>query len=110
MDLSCPGRKHGVPPESILRRCANCGKEVEIFADEVYVRCNCGTNVYAEEPPACTKWCPSADLCLGKITSLNQLHMKLSESERQDAKECIERIGKMISQAKKQRQDDDSTD
>jgi len=82
---------------------------VEIFADEVYVRCNCGTNVYTEEPPACTKWCPSADLCLGKIANLNQLHMKLSESERQDAKECVERIGKMISQAKKQRQDHGST-
>ena len=110
MDLNCPGRRHGVPPESTLRRCASCDKEVEIFSDEVYVRCNCGTNVYAEEPPACTKWCPSAELCLGKITNLNQLHMKLSESERQDAKECVERIGKMISQAKKQRQDDDSTD
>ena len=109
MELNCPGRKHGVPPDSSLRRCANCGKEVEIFADEVCVRCHCGTNVYAEEPPACTKWCPSADLCLGKVTNLDQLHTKLSESERQDAKECVERIGKMISEAKKQRQDHGST-
>jgi len=106
VDLSCPGRKHGVPPDSTIRSCPNCGKEIEIFADEVSVRCHCGTNVYAEEPPACTKWCPSADLCLGKVADLNQLHLKLTESQRQDAKECVERIGQMIAQAKKQSQND----
>lgn len=105
MDLNCPGRQHGVPPDSTMKKCDKCGKEVEIFADEVHVRCTCGTNVYAEEPPACTKWCPSADLCLGKVTNLNQLHMKLSESEREDAKECIDRIGRMIAEAKKQHSD-----
>ena len=108
MDLNCPGRRHGVPVESSIKRCGKCGKEVEIFADEVYVRCHCGTTVYAEEPPACTKWCPSAELCLGKVTNLNQLHAKLSESERQDAKECVERIGKMIARAKERHEDHDS--
>ena len=104
MDLSCPGRKHGVPSESTVKHCTNCGKEVEIFTDEVYVRCHCGTNVYTDDPPACTKWCPSAELCLGKVTNLDQLHSRLSESEREDAKKCVERIGKMIARAKKQRQ------
>jgi len=105
MDLNCPGRKHGVPPDSILRDCPSCGQKVELFADEVYVRCRCGQNVYAEEPPACTKWCPSAALCLGKVTNMDQLHMKLSASERENAKECVDRIGKMISRAKKHRQE-----
>ena len=104
MELNCPGRKHGVPPDSTLKKCPSCGQEVEIFADEVSVRCRCGTNVYSEEPPACTKWCPSAELCLGKVTNLNQLHNKLSESEREDAKKCVERIGKMITRAKQQSQ------
>jgi hypothetical protein len=31
--------------------------------------------------------------------------MKLSESEKEDAKECVERIGRMIAEAKKQRSD-----
>ena len=107
MDLNCPGRKHGVPPESSVKRCDNCAKEVEIFADEVYVRCHCGTNVYAEEPPACTKWCPSAALCLGKVTNLDQLHSKLSESQREDAEKCVERIGQMIARSKESRQDNE---
>ena len=102
MDMKCPGRQHGVPPDSEVRRCSNCGQEVELFADEVYVRCRCGTNVYAEEPSACTKWCPSADLCLGKTTDLNRLHLKLTESQRQNAQDCVERIGRMIARAKKQ--------
>ena len=108
MDMNCPGRKHGVPPESSMKVCDKCGKDVEIFADEVYVRCHCGASVYSAEPPACTKWCPSAELCLGKVTNLDQLHSKLSESEREDAKKCVERIGEMISRAKERRQDHES--
>ena len=106
MELNCPGRKHGVPPDSTVKPCPNCGKDVEIFADEVYVRCRCGTNVYADDPPPCTKWCPSADLCLGKTANLQQLHVRLSQAEQEQAAERVERIGKMITQAKEQHEKD----
>ncbi len=50
-----------------LYRCPNCGAEVEIFSDEIKVKCyNCGGNVYRERIPSCIDWCASARQCLGE--------------------------------------------
>ena len=50
-----------------LYKCPNCGAGVEIFSDELSVRCQkCGTKVYSEKIPSCIEWCASARQCLGE--------------------------------------------
>lgn len=62
----CPGQdRRNLRVE--LYRCPNCFTEVEIFSDEVKVKCyNCGTMVYKERLPSCIDWCASARQCLGE--------------------------------------------
>lgn len=50
-----------------LYKCPKCGAEVEIFSDEIRVKChNCGEQVYSEKTPSCVEWCTSARKCLGE--------------------------------------------
>jgi len=50
-----------------LFKCPSCGAEVEIFSNEVKVKCyQCGEMVYRERMPSCIDWCASARQCLGK--------------------------------------------
>ena len=50
-----------------LHKCPNCGYQVEIFSDEIKVRCyKCGEMVYRERVPSCIDWCASAHQCLEK--------------------------------------------
>jgi NADH pyrophosphatase NudC (nudix superfamily) len=50
-----------------IHKCPNCGHEVEIFSDEIKVRCSqCGKNVYREKTPSCIEWCAAARQCLGE--------------------------------------------
>lgn len=55
-----------------LFKCPNCGAEVEIFSDEVSIRCpKCGQKVYSDKlegdrVPSCIEWCASARQCLGE--------------------------------------------
>jgi len=50
-----------------LYKCPNCGAEVEIFSDEIKVKCHkCGKNVFREKIPSCIEWCASARQCLGE--------------------------------------------
>ncbi len=47
--------------------CKNCGQEVEIFSDELRVKCpGCGKFVHKEKVPSCIEWCKSARECLGE--------------------------------------------
>ncbi len=50
-----------------LYKCPNCGAEVEIFSDEVNVRCQkCGEKVYSDMSASCIDWCAQARECLGE--------------------------------------------
>ena len=62
----CPGQDFRNLRVS-LHKCPNCGAEVEIFSDEIKVKCQkCGENVYREKTPSCIDWCASARQCLGE--------------------------------------------
>ena len=62
----CPGQDSR-KLRAELHKCPGCGYEVEIFSDEVKVRCSqCGKNVYREQTPSCIEWCASARQCLGE--------------------------------------------
>jgi len=66
MTARCPGQDNrNLRVE--LYKCPNCGAEVEIFSNEVKVRCyRCGVMVYREKLPSCIDWCASAPQCLGE--------------------------------------------
>lgn len=64
--MKCPGQDMRNLTVS-LHICSNCGTEVEIFSDEVRVKCHkCGHMVYKEKTPSCADWCQYARLCLGE--------------------------------------------
>ena len=62
----CPGQdSRNLRAE--LHKCPNCGYEVEIFSDEIKVKCyKCGKYVYREKTPSCIEWCASVRQCLGE--------------------------------------------
>lgn len=66
MPMRCPGQdSRNLRVE--LHKCPGCGEEVEIFSDEVEVRCpKCRKPVYRERMPSCIEWCASARQCLGE--------------------------------------------
>jgi len=50
-----------------LHKCPSCGAKIEIFSDELKVKCQkCGAKVYKEKVPSCIEWCASARQCLGE--------------------------------------------
>ena len=66
MTSRCPGQDFQNLRVS-LYKCPNCGAEVEIFSDEIKIRCQkCGEYVYRDKIPSCIDWCASARQCLGE--------------------------------------------
>lgn len=66
MTTKCPGQDFRKLRVS-LYKCPGCGADVEIFSDEVRIKCHkCGTKVYRDRMPSCIDWCASARQCLGE--------------------------------------------
>jgi DNA-directed RNA polymerase subunit RPC12/RpoP len=66
MNAKCPGQDIR-NLRAALYKCPNCGAEVEMFSDELKIKCRkCGKYVYKELTPSCIEWCPSARQCLGE--------------------------------------------
>ena len=66
MTSKCPGQDFRNLRVS-LHKCPDCGAEVEIFSDEMKVKCHkCGAKVYRDKIPSCIDWCASARQCLGE--------------------------------------------
>jgi len=62
----CPGARdiREVKPEDV--ECPECGREVEIWSDELSARCpGCGAQVTREQGPSCIDWCSFAEQCIG---------------------------------------------
>ena len=66
MSSRCPGQDmRNLRVE--LYKCPSCGAEMEIFSDELKMKCQkCGEIVYKENIPSCIDWCASARQCLGE--------------------------------------------
>ena len=62
----CPGQDdRNVKAETI--KCPACGYKIEIFSDEVKVRCpKCKDLVCRERLPSCVDWCKHARECIGE--------------------------------------------
>ena len=61
----CPGAAHLRTPTLTIKRCPQCGEEVEIFSHDVKVKCgNCGFVIY-NDLNSCIRWCRYAEQCVG---------------------------------------------
>ena len=66
MDKSCPGSRSIREPKPEYMPCPDCGKEVEIWTDELKATCrNCGGKVLRAQQASCIEWCPHAKECVG---------------------------------------------
>lgn len=65
---ACPGSqslKHPTPEEIV---CRGCGAELEIWTDEIHVRCKrCDTVTTRRLGPSCIDWCNCAESCIGPV-------------------------------------------
>ena len=66
MEAKCPGQDiRNLTSE--FYTCPNCGSQVEMFSDELRIRCRkCKQFVYKDGAPSCIDWCPSAKQCIGE--------------------------------------------
>ena len=63
----CPGSGNIRTPIPSLKKCPRCGEEVEIWSDELKVKCiGCGDVVFEENTPSCIEWCQCARECVGE--------------------------------------------
>ena len=62
----CPGQDdRNISAETI--KCPSCGNAVEIFSDEIKVKCpKCKNLVCQARLPSCVDWCRFAKECIGE--------------------------------------------
>ena len=71
----CPGSMGLTTPTLKLKKCPQCGHEVEVFSNDVQVKCeSCGFTVY-NDVESCIQWCKYARLCVG-----DELYRKLKKT------------------------------
>jgi NADH pyrophosphatase NudC (nudix superfamily) len=64
----CPGAANLRTPTLSIKKCPQCGGEVEVFSNDVSVTCsNCGFVVY-NDIMTCVQWCKYAKECTGEET------------------------------------------
>ena len=65
-DKSCPGSRTIREPRPESISCPDCGREVEIWTDELKATCQgCGNKVLRAQQASCIDWCPHAKECVG---------------------------------------------
>ena len=63
----CPGAANLQTPTLTIKKCPQCGEEVELFSNDVSVTCSrCGFVVYNDM--SCIRWCKYAQECVGPET------------------------------------------
>lgn len=66
MIQKCPGQDDRNLKAEIIT-CPDCGNKIEIFSDEVKVRCaRCKNIACRDRLPSCVDWCKFARECIGE--------------------------------------------
>ena len=77
----CPGSANLRTPTLKLKKCPECGRDVEIFSVDIQVKCdNCGFIIY-NDIQSCLQWCKYAKQCVGKET-YDRLLKKIKDGEK----------------------------
>ncbi|MEW6447983.1 MAG: hypothetical protein AB1426_07840 [Bacillota bacterium] len=62
----CPGSDNIRTPTLRIKKCPRCGSEVEVFSNDVRLKCpGCGLDIY-NDIQSCVRWCRYARNCLGE--------------------------------------------
>jgi len=62
----CPGTFNLRTPTIKIKKCPECGNDVEVFSTDIKVKCDkCGFTVY-NDLRTCVQWCKYAEKCVGK--------------------------------------------
>ena len=62
----CPGSANLRTPTLAIRKCPDCGSDVELFSSDVKVTCEkCGFVVF-NDITSCIRWCKHARECVGE--------------------------------------------
>jgi hypothetical protein len=62
----CPGAANLRTPTLTIKKCPQCGGEVEVFSSDTSVPCStCGFIVY-NDALSCVQWCSYAKECVGE--------------------------------------------
>jgi hypothetical protein len=62
----CPGSANLKTPTLSIRKCPQCGEEIEIFSNDTSVACSiCGFVIY-NDALSCIQWCKYARECVGE--------------------------------------------
>ena len=65
MKFKCPGSCNNSTPQLEIKRCPECGNEIEMFSIDMKMTCDkCGFTVY-NDIQSCMEWCSHAEECLG---------------------------------------------
>jgi hypothetical protein len=77
----CPGAANIRTPTLTIKKCPQCGDEVEVFSNDVSVKCSkCGFVVY-NDIASCVQWCKHARECVGE-----EMYLKLTGKNKADGK------------------------
>ena len=62
----CPGTASFRTPTLTIKKCPQCGEEIEIFSNELKISCEkCGFVIY-NDIQSCIQWCKYARECVGE--------------------------------------------
>ena len=62
----CPGAANLKTPTLAIKKCPQCGEDVELFSNDISVKCStCGFVIY-NDIASCVQWCRHARECVGE--------------------------------------------
>lgn len=72
----CPGAATIRTPTLAIKKCPQCGADVEVFSNDLFVKCDqCGF-VVDNDIASCVQWCKHAKECVG-----DEMYRKLTEKK-----------------------------
>jgi hypothetical protein len=78
----CPGSFNLKTPTLAIKRCPQCGEEVEVFSNDISVKCSrCGFEVF-NDIVSCVQWCKYAKECVGEETYNKLMAMQKAPPEK----------------------------
>jgi hypothetical protein len=80
----CPGAADQRTPTLTIKKCPQCGEEVEVFSNDFKVPCQkCGFIIY-NDIVSCVQWCNHAKECVGEemYNKLMEQHEKMHPAKK----------------------------
>jgi anaerobic ribonucleoside-triphosphate reductase len=62
----CPGASDIRTPTLAIKKCPQCGNEVEVFSNDLHVTCDTCGFVISNDIISCVRWCRYAKECVGE--------------------------------------------